>query len=427
MNQGLKESGLRSLLGMSCVILAATVGIMGCSKSQTKAPEQQAPSVEIIKLTSTNYQGYAEIVGNTEAPATVVFQAQVSGYLQSTPAKEGLMVKSNDLLFKIDPSTYQAALEAAQAQLLIDEAKSSKADADLVRNKELLEQEVISAAQYDVYDATAKECKASVELSKAKVLTAQLDLGYTEIRAPFDGLLGEVKVRTGNLVSAGQTQLGSMNIMRPMWVSFPLNEQIYLNSISDGGFEASAERLEKGSGGQGSEWFEVELVMLDGKTYPEKGKIFFVDREFSQTTGNLKVKAEFPNPNGYLRPNQFGRVRIPSHTYTNVFVIPQSAIMQLQNKSMAYVVDSNNLAQMRILKVEYTSNNEAVVSEGVKEGESLVVKGLLKLRNGLQVTPMTAEETQAATAKIQEDLEKKIQENEAQQEKEGEQAPAKKE
>ncbi|MBR5605858.1 MAG: efflux RND transporter periplasmic adaptor subunit, partial [Verrucomicrobia bacterium] len=268
--------------------------------------------------------------------------------------------------------------------------------------------EVISQSQYDSYDAAAKECAASVLLSQAKLNSANLDLSYTEIRAPYQGLLGEVNVRPGNLVNAGSTMLGSMNVTDPMWVSFPLSEQIYIMTTTNGVFKVTTDE-------NGHESFQendaniadIELVMVDGTTYSHKGSVFFVDREFSATTGTMKVKAKFPNPDGHLRPNQFAKVRIPAATYTNVFVIPQAATMQVQSITMAYVLGEDNKVSMRPLKVEYSANNEVVVADGLKEGEKIVLKGLLKLKNGMTVTPVTSEEA----AKVKSDVQKETEAN----------------
>ena len=157
------------LCGLCAVSLTLSLGT-GCSKQETEAvPETKGPAVEIMTLHTTNYLGYVEVVGNIESPATVEFQAQVSGYLKSVSPKEGFTVKSNELLFEIDPSLYEASRKAAEAQLAIDLAKAAHADADLARNKELLEQDVISQSLYDSYDAAAKECAASVQLSQAKL------------------------------------------------------------------------------------------------------------------------------------------------------------------------------------------------------------------------------------------------------------------
>lgn len=388
-------------LKLSCTVLLLCACLSGCNKkSGDTLPQQPPPTVEVITLSYTNYQAYTKIAGNLESPATVNFQAQVSGYLKSAPNREGLMVETNDVLFEIDPSTYLAAREAAQAQLLIDQAKAAKAEADLVRNKELMAQEVISKAQYDVYVASAKESEAAVELSKAKLQAAEINLGFTKIYAPYKGLLGEVEVRPGNLVSAGITQLGSMGVIDPIWVTFPLSEQAYLKSTKDGGFETSAKYLAEKQTPEAGTWLLAELILADNSLYPEKGRIIFVDREFSSTTGTLKVKVEFPNPNGYLRPNQFAQVRLPYRLLTNAFVIPQSAIMQLQSKAMAYVVDQENKVQMRSLQIALLDDNQAIVEGGLNPGEKLVVKGLLKLRNGITVTPMTAEESAALSQKI---------------------------
>ncbi|MBR5738300.1 MAG: efflux RND transporter periplasmic adaptor subunit [Verrucomicrobia bacterium] len=394
------------LSALCAVSLALSIGA-GCSKQKNETTtEVKGPNVEIMALHPTNYLGYVEIVGNIESPATVEFQAQVSGYLKSVSPKEGFTVKSNELLFEIDPALYQAAKSAAEAQLAIDQAKAAHADADLARNKELLDQEVISQSQYDSYDAAAKECAASVLLSQAKLNSANLDLSYTEIRAPYQGLLGEVNVRPGNLVNAGSTMLGSMNVTDPMWVSFPLSEQIYIMTTTNGVFNVTTDE-------NGHESFQendaniadIELVMVDGTTYSHKGSVFFVDREFSATTGTMKVKAKFPNPDGHLRPNQFAKVRIPAATYTNVFVIPQAATMQVQSITMAYVLGEDNKVSMRPLKVEYSANNEVVVADGLKEGERIVLKGLLKLKNGMTVTPVTSEEAAKEKSGVQKETE----------------------
>ena len=405
--------------GIFAMALSMALLVVGCKQgASTAGQEGHEPSVEVITLTYTNYQGFEELVGSTESPATVSFRAQVTGYLEKVPSKEGVLVQSNDLLFTIDTARYQAMCDAAEAQVRRDQASLDKAKADLVRGKELLKNEVISAAQYDVYDATEKEAAASLALSKARLESANVDLKHTQIKAPYNGLMGEVLVRPGNLVSADSTQLGTMSVVDPMWVSFQLSEAAYLKSTQNGDFELAYKHLEglvadkpdDSSTNMSRAVGDIELLMLDGSRYSETGRIFFLDRAFSQTTGTLKAKATVPNPKGYLKANQFVRLRIPMEHLTNVFVIPASALLQLQSISMVYVVGSDNIAQMRPITPIARANNEVVVRDGLKPGEKIVVKGLLKLRNGVKVNPVPTEEAEAHAKELAAEAEKKIQE-----------------
>jgi len=378
-------------------VLAASGIFVGCSP-KTELPKAPPVAVECMTLATTNYQAYVEIVGKTESPSTIQFQAQVSGTLLKTPLKEGYNVKAGDLLFEIDSASYQATRDAAAAQVAIEEAQEVKAKADLERSTKLLHDEAISAAQYDIYVAAEKEATASVALAKAKLQAAEIDLGHTKITAPFDGLIGETLIKAGNLVTANTSTLGSMSQVDPMYVTFSISEQKYLELTKSTGrenLEITEETMAE------SEDVDVELVQLDGTIYPLKGKFFFIDRKFSEDTGTLKFKVKFDNKAQLLRPNQFGRVRIPGEQFENVFVLPLSAIVNVQDKKIVYIIDNENKANMRPLNIAYKTGNIAIVKEGLAVGERIVTAGILKLKNGTNVRPVEQGANSATSAPVE--------------------------
>jgi membrane fusion protein (multidrug efflux system) len=309
-------------------------------------------------------------------------RAQVQGYLIKQNYREGDLVKKGQILFEIDPRTFQAALDQAKGQLEAQQARWNTAKANLARIKPLAEQNAVSKKDLDDSIGTEQSARAAVISAQAGVDKAQLDLGFTKVTSPVDGIAGLAKAQIGNLVGPGATEeLTTVSTVNPIKVYIQVSEQEYLQAGSQAG-----KRVEK---------LQAELILADGSVFPQKGTFAFADRQVDVKTGTIKVAAVFPNPGNFLRPGQYGKIRVATSTRKDALLVPQRAVTEIQGKYMVAVVGPDNKVDMRPVKTAERVDNLWVILEGLKPGERVVVEGIQKVRPGMQVTPKPFAEAQA--------------------------------
>jgi len=371
------------LIGLSMVLAFA---VCGCSKQQHA--EQAPPVVEYVTVQQQDVPIITEWVGTMDGYVNAVIKPQVSGYLTRQLYREGQLVKKGQALFEIDPRSFQAAydqavgsLEQAKGNLASQEATYITAKADLERVRPLAKRNAVSKKDLD--DAVGKEAssKASVESAKAAIASAaaavekaRLDLDFTRITSPVDGIAGIAKAQLGNLVSPSmQNELTTVSTVDPIKVYINVSEQEHLRAqkVTDGAIEK----------------VPLQLILADGSVYSRTGKFVLADRQIDPGTGTLKVGALFPNPNGLLRPGQFGRLRATIMMRKGALLVPQRAVTEMQGKYLVAVVTADNKADVRTVKVGERYGSDWIIEEGIKLGEKVVVEGVQKARPGSPVDP----------------------------------------
>ncbi len=372
----------RIVLALIVLVLAGSIAV-GCKKEAKVAAGP--PDVEVAEVTQRDVQVQKEWVGSTDGSVNAVIRAQVQGYLIKQEYTEGQFVKKGQLMFEIDPRTFQAALDQAKADLAQKKARWDTTKANLARVKPLAEQNAVSKKDLD--DAVGQEQSAhsAVDAAQAAVDKAQLDLGFTRITSPINGIAGIAKAQIGNLVGPGQVEeLTTVSTVNPIKVLVPISEQEYLH--------LQAKRPAEGQTRQ------IELVLADGSVYPHKGTFAFADRQVDPTTGTLKVALLFPNPGNVLRPGQFGKVRVVMETRKDALLVPQRAVSDVQGRNLVAVVGQDNKVDIRQVQVADQIGSNMIIAQGLKPGEKVVVEGIQKVKQGQMITPKPYEAEKPAAA-----------------------------
>ncbi|HEU4383340.1 MAG TPA: efflux RND transporter periplasmic adaptor subunit [Anaeromyxobacteraceae bacterium] len=379
----------------ACALLLAATS---CSKKEEpKAPA--IPEVSVSEVIQRDVPIGGELTGTLRGFEDVEIRARVEGYLKSMDYKEGSEVKKGQLLFTIDDQPYRAKLAEAKGELARAQASFSKADLDVKRFRPLAAERAISQAELDNALAAQRATQAQVEAAKANAEQASLNLGYTRIAAPVDGLAGRAERKVGDLVGKGEpTLLTTISSIDPIRVSVNIPEALYLRyadrvpGAADGGPAAKPPPPKPGEE-QGP-----QLVLADGSVYPERGKIVLVDRAVDPTTGTLRVDLAFANPKKTLRPGLYGKVRYRDELRSGALLVPQRAVQELQGQYTVVVVNAEGKAETRKVKPGPRAGSLWILDEGVKPGEKVIVEGVQKVRDGVPVkaTVVPAEPPAAA-------------------------------
>jgi membrane fusion protein, multidrug efflux system len=306
----------------------------------------------------------------------------VTGYLVKQNYREGEFVRKGQVLFEIDPRTFQAAVDAAKGSLAQAEARWVTAKASLARIRPLAEKNAVS--QKDLDDAVGFELssRASVDSAKAQLETAQLNLEFTRITSPVDGIAGIAKAQVGNLVGPGQIQeLTAVSTVDPIKVYIAVSEQEYTQYQDKKGKSTAGRQIEN---------VPLELTLADGTVFPQKGKFSLADRQVDVKTGTIRVGALFPNPGNILRPGQYALVRATMETKKGALLVPQRAVTEVQGKFLVAVVGGDNVVELRPVTPAERVGFLWVIDKGLKPGETVVVEGVQKVRTGVRVAPTQA-------------------------------------
>lgn len=365
-----RKDWIGSFLGPGILIMMSGLMLLttGCKKARTKeAPP--VPIVEVAPVLVKDVPIYSEWTASTDGFVNATIRAQVQGYLVEQDYKEGDFVLKGQVLFKIDPRFLQAALEQARGQLTEQRARWENARANLERIKPLVAQKAVSHKDFDDAVATERATLAGVVGAQAAVDKAQVDLGFTKIVSPIDGIAGIARAQLGNLVGPGSIEeLTTVSTLDPIKVYFPMSEQEYLKYMANGNGKTMQ--------------IPLELILADGLVHPFQGKFAFADRQVDIRTGTIKVAALFKNPGNVLRPGQFARIRARTLVKKGALLIPQRAVMELQGKYQAAVVGSDNKVSIRQVKAAERVGSLWVIEEGLKSGEHVVTEGLQKVKDG---------------------------------------------
>jgi membrane fusion protein, multidrug efflux system len=370
------------------VVLTTPITFTSCQKPPS-ARIAGPPEVLVTEVIQKEVPVIREFVGTLNGVENAQVRAREAGYLQTIAYQQGGYVKKGDLLFEIDPRPFVAALDQAKGQLQEAQATLLGVELDAKRAKELFETKVISEQEYTNKTQVYKTKLAAVAAAQAAVDNAQLNLSYTKIISPLDGIAGQQQAQIGDLVGTGENQvLTTVSQIDPIWFLLPISEQTYwqfADALKEAMKRPEAERPAK-----------VELILADGTVYPHKGKFAFVGRYVDAKTGTIQVAISFPNPELTLRPGQYGRARAEIETIPDALLIPQQAVSQLQGYDQVAVVNPDGKAEIRAVKVgQLYGRNMIVVNEGLKMGEKVIVEGFQRVRQGMEVStkPFTGAST----------------------------------
>jgi membrane fusion protein, multidrug efflux system len=375
-------------LFLALPVLAALLA--GCGREVPKLPP---PPLEVSTVTvkPSAIQISAEYVAQTQSSQAVNIQARVSGFLDKRVYTEGSVVKAGQVLFRMDQKPFQAQLDAANAALQRNQAALQVATANLNRTKPLAAKNALS--QKDLDDATGQyeQAAAAVEQSKAQVTSAQLDLSYTVISSPVNGVSSYAAVADGTYLNPQNAQLTTVSVLTPMWVNFSLSENEFLRIQND----IAAGRLRLPADGN----MVVEVVQPDGSVFPFKGKITFADPSYNAQTGTFLIRATVDNPKGVLRPNQYVRARLKGAVRPDAILLPQRAVQQGAKGHFAWVIGKDGKVELRPLVVGDWYGDSWFIIEGLSAGDQVVVDGGQRLAPGASAVVVQADGVATAAGK----------------------------
>lgn len=352
---------------LSIAGLSALAGCGGPAK-----PASAPPEVLVAEVTQKDVPIIREWVGTLLGDVNAEIRPKVEGYILRQLYPEGSVVRKGQPLFQIDPRQFKAALDQAKGNLERYEAALEKAGNDVNRYTPLAKEKAISQQELDDALSDQRAAQANVESAKAALETARLNLEWSTVTSPIDGIAGIAQFQVGALVN-GQSALTTVSTVDPIQVLFQLSEQEYLLGV-----EAEKDGIQPGE-------HELDLVLADGSTYPHRGKPTVADREVNVKTGTIAVKGSFPNPGNVLRPGQFAKVRMAVRVAQGALLVPQRAVSELQGSFQVAVVKSDGTIDLRTVKPGLQVEEGWIIDEGLKPGEKVVVEGLQKVKAGTQV------------------------------------------
>ncbi|MFG1477528.1 efflux RND transporter periplasmic adaptor subunit [Xanthobacter sp. V4C-4] len=383
---------LRPALFVGSIALAFTLSGCGQPTAQPSGPPP-APQVTVAHPATRTVTDQDEYVGRFIAIDEVNVRARVSGHLASIHFVDGQVVKQGDLLFTIDQRPFKIALQQAQANLAQAQANLDFTKADLERARSLLEDRnstAISKQAFDQRTQAERSAAATVQSQEAAVRQAQLDLDFTEVRAPVSGQIGDRRVSVGNYVTGGAS--GTPTLLAVIVSTDPIRFEFTID-------EASLLRIQRRKNGADIKGDPVVLKLIDDKDFVHQGKMDFLNNVIDRETGTIRGRAEFANPNGLFRPGMFARVRLNSSDPHQVLVVPDAAIGSEQVKKFVYVVGADNKVGQRFVTLGALAGDQRVVLDGLKLDDTVVVNGLMRVRPGVTVSPQFADAPKADAPK----------------------------
>lgn len=382
-----------SSLSRNIILLLLSAGFLpACGNDSATPPPAPVIEVKVTPVIRRDVPLSIEMVGITMGTQDVPIRARVEGFLESVDFSEGTFVKKGDLLYTIDAQPFKAKLVEAQSQLAAAETNHAKTASDLERIRPLAEIKAVSAQDLDGAVAQEAAARAGVNAAEAGVELANIELSYTRLFAPIDGLIGLTKAKPGEFVGRepNPVVLNMLSDINPIRARFSISEREYLTLARD----KEHDRRD----GAGKEGPALTLILADGSEHPEQGKVMGSAQSIDLETGTYSVEATFPNPDRYILPGQFARVRAPIETLKDVLVVPRQSVVEMQGMFRAYVVNGNNTIEVHEITLGPVSGNFVVVESGLEAGDSLVVEGLQKVRPGMQVRPQPFVPTKPANA-----------------------------
>jgi len=375
------------------LIFGLIVGAVHPYKHALGSQPVALPDVQVLQVQQEDVPIYGEWIGTLDGLVNADVRAQVTGYLLKQGYQEGAFVKQGQLLFQIDPRPFQAALDQAQGQLA--QAKATLANAQAVQRRTELDVERYTplakeqaASQQDLDNAvqnnlaalaTIETAKAQIKTYEATVETARINLEFTRLVSPIDGVAGQAQLQVGALVTPSSGVVTSVSTVDPIKSYFTVSEPQYLAWRQR--FPTEASRLEA------DKKLRLQLILADGSAYPHEGTFYFADRQVNESTGAIRIAGLFPNPNNILRPGGYARVRAVIRTEQGALLVPQRAVSELQGGYQVAVIDADNKVNIRTVIVGPQVDRRWVITSGINPGELVVAEGVQKVRTGIRINP----------------------------------------
>jgi membrane fusion protein, multidrug efflux system len=370
----IKGQTMRPLLCALLLVCSLAAATSCKSRGVDLSAQAPPPTVYVVTAEQRTVPIYREYLGQTAAINPVEIRSQVTGLLREIAFREGSVVHKGQLLFTIDPRPYEAALNQAKANLAQARAALGDDRENLARDRILFRQHVLPQQQLDTQIARTEEAEANVEAAMAAVDTAALNLGYTKIHAPIEGRIGVAQIKVGALVQQNTTLLDTIYSINPIYVDFSVTEAAYLDYEEAVLKDRSVTSL-------------LQLILPNGIVYPYKGNIVMENPTVDANTGTLGLRAEFPNPEGLLRPGLFVQVKALVSQKANAVLVPEQAVQRVQGQESVYVVGAGDKVEFRSVMAGPAFDHMRVIDSGVQTGERIIVEGQEKVRPGMTVAP----------------------------------------
>jgi RND family efflux transporter MFP subunit len=379
---------------VACLIVMLAPALAGCGEGAPKQAAPPPPAVTVAKPTKQTVTDYDEYVGRFVAVDMVEVRARVSGYLEKIGFQDGQLVKQGDLLFTIDRRPFETTVAQTKAQLAQARANLAFAESDLARGSQLVRDKTITEQTFDQRTQAKRVAEASVQAQEAAVRQAELDLQFTELKAPVAGRIGDRRVSPGNLVTGGTggttTLLATIVSIDPMRFEFTFDEASYLRYERIAG--ASTDDASRGKG------VKVSLRLIDEPDFTHEGTVDFVDNVIDRSSGTIRGRAQIPNPKGLFTPGMFARVRVPGSLPYEALLLPDVAIASEQVRKYVMVVGPDNTVTQKYVTLGQLAGNLRVIKDGLSADDKVVVNGLARIRPNIKVTPQEQGAKPADTA-----------------------------
>jgi RND family efflux transporter MFP subunit len=380
-----------AIAGVFCLIVIGL--IVGALRPKHASSAGAPPEVMVAQVEQKDVPIYSEWIGTLDGSVNAAVRGQVTGYLLRQVYQEGALVKKGQLLFEIDPRPFQAVLDQAEGQLAQATAQLANAEAiqvrtqlDVGRYAPLAKEQAASQQDLDnaiqnnlAAKATVATAKAQIQTAEAAAETARLNLGFTRLISPIDGIAGLAQLQVGDLVNTSSTPVTTVSTVDPIKVYFTASESEYLDFNRRFPTESDRQAEFKRT--------PLDLILADGTTYAHQGSVFFANREVNQSTGAIRIAGLFPNPGNILRPGGYGKVRAATRTQPGALLVPQRAVTELQGSYQVALVDSENKVSIQTVEVGERVGSQWIIQKGLKPGERVVAEGVQKVRPGTQVSP----------------------------------------
>jgi RND family efflux transporter MFP subunit len=388
----LKETWFLRRLAAAVLLLLAPL-LAGCGQGQQQQAAAPPPTVTVAKPAQRTITDQDEYVGRFVAVDAVEVRARVSGYLEKVHFTDGQLVKEGDLLFTIDKRPFQNTLDQARSNLVTARSNLAYAEADLARGQQLVRDKTITEQTFEQRAQAQRNAQAAVGANEALVRQAELDVQFTELRAPVAGRIGDRRVTPGNLVTGGTggttTLLATILSIDPIRFEFTFDEASFLRyeRLAGGGKEIASRGAST----------PVKLRLIDEAKFAHDGRMDFVDNVIDRSTGTIRGRAQFVNAGGLFIPGMFARIQVPASPAYQALLVPDAAIGTEQVRKFVYVIDADNVAKQAYVTLGQVVDNLRVIKDGLSPDDRVVVNGLVRVRPGIKVNPEQAEAPQART------------------------------